>query len=83
MTFVLGAGVGSILHFIFMIMLITIRVCRGKKLSCAERRAARQARREARKAGGVKLDSAEGGTQTEEVVPCYSDSEQAALVEKA
>lgn len=86
-AFVFGAGVGSILHVIFMIFLITIRLLRGGKTStCAERRAARKARRAERKAikaGGVRLEGEEGVATSEEVLPSYAEGETDRLVEKA
>lgn len=82
MAFVLGAGIGSILHFIFMIFILTIRLFRCNRTTWAERRAGRKARRAARRAvrreGRVRLEGEEA-----EVLPSYAEGETAKLVEKA
>ncbi len=84
MAFVLGAGLGSILHFIFMIFLISIRYFRCEGNTRAERRAARNAKRAARREGRVKLEGEEGvEIATEEVLPGYEEGESPKLVEKA
>ncbi|EIW72960.1 hypothetical protein TREMEDRAFT_70870 [Tremella mesenterica DSM 1558] len=85
MAFVLGAGLGSILHFFFMLFLLSLRRLRGGCKSREERRAARAERRalrKARKAGRVALPVTpiEEG---EEVLPAYGDVETDNLVEKA
>ena len=82
-AFVIGAGIGSILHLIFMLFLITTRRMRGLKCkSRQERREARRARREARAAskseGALKMVGGEG-----EVLPAYGEDEGGKLVEKA
>ena len=78
-AFVIGAGIGSILHLIFMLFLISIRRMRGLKCkSRQERREARRARREAGAEGAVKLVGGEG-----EVLPAYGEGEGDRLVEKA
>ena len=82
LAFVLGAGIGSIMHLIFMLFLITIRRMRGLKYrSKEERRQARRAGRAARafkKEGGVKL-----AEEVVEVLPGYGEGEGDRLVEKA
>ena len=84
LAFVLGAGIGSIMHLVFMLFLITIRRMRGLKYrSKEERRQARRASRAARavkKEGGVKLAEDE---VVEEVLPGYGEGEGDRLVEKA
>jgi hypothetical protein len=82
-AFVIGAGIGSILHLIFMLILISIRRMRGLKCkSREESREARRARRAARAAsksgGAVKLVGGAG-----EVLPAYGEGEADRLVEKA
>jgi hypothetical protein len=82
-AFVIGAGIGSIFHLIFMLFLISVRRMRGSKCkSREERREARRARREARAAtkseGALKLVGGEG-----EVLPAYGEGEGDRLVEKA
>lgn len=92
LAFVLGAGIGSIMHLVFMIFLISLRRirghagCRRSSASREERRAARKERREARKAakaakkeGRVRLE----GEEQEEVLPSYAEGETDRLVEKA
>ena len=80
MAFVLGAGIGSILHIFFMVCLISVRHCRGGGASRVERRAARKARRAARREGRVRL---EGENAVQEVLPSYDDDAVAKLDEKA
>ncbi|ORX35115.1 hypothetical protein BD324DRAFT_633930 [Kockovaella imperatae] len=91
LAFVLGAGIGSLLHLFFMVLLLTIRRLRGG--SCAERKAARRERRAAKaerraarkaakaagKKGGVRLESGD----EDEVLPAYGEEEHERLVEKA
>lgn len=89
LAFVLGAGIGSIMHLIFMLFLISIRRIRGggcRSVRSEARRAARRERRQARKAakaakrvGEVRLE----GEENEEVLPSYEDNEGDRLVEKA
>lgn len=82
--FVLGAGLGSLIHFVFAVIFLTVRRIRGGKSTCAERRAARKTRRAARKAakaGPIALDGSEN--ENEEVLPSYAEGETAPLVEKA
>lgn len=91
LAFVLGAGIGSIMHLIFMIFLISIRRLRGHaechgSMSREARRAARRERREARKA--AKAAKREGrlrleGAEQDEVLPSYAEGETERLVEKA
>lgn len=88
LAFVLGAGIGSIMHLIFMLFLISIRRIRGgRSPRCEARRAARRERRQARKDakaarnGGVRLEGEEN--VSEEVLPSYADGEGDRLVEKA
>jgi len=86
LAFVLGAGIGSIMHLIFMFFLISIRRFRGQGRGkrCKERRERRRMRKEARKAakltrdGKIVLAEVEG-----EVLPSYQDGEGDRLVEKA
>ena len=82
-AFVLGAGIGSILHLIFMLFLISFRHFRCARPDRAERRAARKARRAARREGGVKLRGEEGEVVESESLPSYEEGEGAKLVEKA
>jgi hypothetical protein len=84
--FVLGAGIGSLLHLVFAMIFITVRMLRSQGGSCAARRAARrEARRvrkeerKARKAGGIRLE----GEENDEVLPSYAEGETDRLVEKA
>ena len=84
--FVLGAGIGSLFHLVFAMVFITVRVLRGKRGSCAARRAARRdarrvrkEERRAKKAGGIRLE----GEEHDEVLPSYAEGETDRLVEKA
>lgn len=98
LAFVLGAGIGSIMHLIFMLCLISIRRLRGgglchRSARCEVWRAERQKRREARKAakaakreGRLRLDDSNTTAQPgggEEVLPSYAEGEADRLVEKA
>lgn len=79
MAFVLGTGIGSILHFIFMICLISMRHFRCGGKNRAGRKAARKARRMARREDRVRLD----GDETVEEPPKYQEGEALEVVEKA
>ncbi len=90
MAFVLGTGIGSILHFIFMICLISIRYfrCDGKtraerRAACKARRATRREERNVKREGRVRLDGEEGGEVVGEELPSYEDGEGVKLDEKA
>jgi hypothetical protein len=89
LAFVLGAGIGSILHFFFMLFLLTVRRFRcGKADRRARREARRQARRqrkEARRAleGRVRLgEVADADIKEAEVLPAYDEGETGRLVEE-
>ncbi|ORY26487.1 hypothetical protein BCR39DRAFT_540931 [Naematelia encephala] len=86
LAFVLGAGIGSILHFIFMICLLSLRFFRSG--SCAERRTARRERRRLRKEakraqreGDVVLAGAEGGGDGD-VLPSYEEDQTPSYEER-
>jgi hypothetical protein len=84
--FVLGAGLGSLLHLVFAVIFLSVRRLRGGKSTCAERRAARRARRAARKEAKEMKKQGQivlSGTENEEVLPSYEEGETARLVEKA
>ncbi|RSH83977.1 hypothetical protein EHS25_005222 [Saitozyma podzolica] len=49
LAFVLGAGLGSIIHFCFMVLLLTVRRFQCRGMTREERRARRHARREERR----------------------------------
>ena len=84
MAFVLGAGLGSILHFFFMLCLISIRHFGGcSSRTHAERRAARKARRAARREGVVRLEGEDDVKVVQEELPTYEEGESVKLVEKA
>jgi hypothetical protein len=75
MAFVLGAGLGSILHFFFMLFIISIRTIRYRRHTTREqRREARRTRRAARREGRVRL--------SEEELPEYVAAEEQEIVEK-
>jgi hypothetical protein len=81
LAFVLGAGIGSIMHLIFMFFLISIRRYRGQGRGRGlgvreERRERRRMRREARDKL-IKI-KAQG-----EMLPSYQDGDGDRLVEKA
>jgi hypothetical protein len=75
-AFVIGAGIGSILHLIFMLFLISVRRMRG--LKCKSRQERREARAASKSEGALKLVGGEG-----EVLPAYEEGEGDRLVEKA
>jgi len=77
LAFVWGAGMGSIVHFFFMLCLITIRAIRGRHGSTREeRRAARRARRQARREGRIRLEN-------EDALPGYIPVQGVDVNEKA
>jgi len=79
MAFVLGTGIGSILHFIFMIFLISVRHFRCNRGARAERRAACRARRAARREGTVRL---EGEEAVSEQLLVYQEGQAVQITEK-
>ena len=85
LAFVLGAGIGSIMHLIFMFFLISIRRFRGHGSGgCKERRERRRMRKEARKAAKLTRDGKIALAEVEgEVLPSFQDGEGDRLVEKA
>ena len=89
LAFVLGAGIGSIMHLVFMLFLISIRRLRGVRRSrgCEARRAERRQRKEARRAakreGRLRLTDDNSTQQGQEVLPSYAEGEADRLVEKA
>ena len=92
LAFVIGAGIGSLLHLFFMIIVLSVRRLRCGSHSCSEARAARRAARLARsteraerkaarklaknEAKGVRFADDDG-----EVLPAYGEGEQDRLVE--
>ena len=89
MAFVLGAGLGSILHFFFMVFLLFVRRMRvgraGRREARAQRKAERRAARATRKAERKAAKAAKYNTASvsEETLPAYEDEETDRLVEKA
>ncbi|KAK6904706.1 hypothetical protein I204_06695 [Kwoniella mangroviensis CBS 8886] len=72
LAFVIGAGLGSIIHFFFMLFLLSFRYLRAGCPSREERRARRQARRERRKASGsVRFADQVEIAEQEELLPPY------------
>jgi hypothetical protein len=56
LAFVLGAGLGSIFHMLFMVTLLLTRRIRCGRMSKEERRARRAERRARRSAGAIRLE---------------------------
>lgn len=88
LAFVLGAGIGSILHLVFMLFLLSIRRIRGGRLSREQsREQRRQARRERRAARrdntAVAVAEFPKDLKEVEVVPGEGEGEGDQLVEKA
>lgn len=87
LAFVLGAGLGSILHMVFMLTLLLSRRIKCGRLTKEERQARRQARRQRRadkkaaKKGGVRLEGDDEAIcvlrapEVEEGLPRYEDGE--------
>jgi hypothetical protein len=84
LAFVLGAGIGSILHLVFMLFLLSIRRVRGGRLSREQRRQARRERRAARRDNtAVAVAEFPKDLKEVEVVPGEGEGEGDQLVEKA
>ncbi|WRT63212.1 uncharacterized protein IL334_000115 [Kwoniella shivajii] len=77
LAFVIGAGLGSIIHFFFMIFLLSFRFFKAGCPNKAERRARRAARRQARKAGrtaeGVAPSTQHALEEEEALLPPYQE----------
>ncbi|WWC97565.1 hypothetical protein V866_004449 [Kwoniella sp. B9012] len=72
LAFVIGAGLGSIIHFFFMLFLLSFRYFRSGCPSREEKRARRQARRERRKASGsVRFADQVEVAEQEDLLPPY------------
>jgi len=96
MAFVMGAGIGSILHFVFMLFLLGARRWRCSPQEREERRAIRKANKAARKAeraerkAARKADRAERKAlkhgsiklEGEDVLPGYAESEAREVIEE-
>ncbi|WVW81271.1 hypothetical protein I302_103262 [Kwoniella bestiolae CBS 10118] len=85
LAFVIGAGLGSIIHFFFMLFLLSFRYLRAGCPSREERRARRaarhQARRERRK-GSVRFADQVQVAEEEELLPAYEAATVVAVDEK-
>ncbi|OCF34882.1 hypothetical protein I317_05130 [Kwoniella heveanensis CBS 569] len=94
MAFIIGAGLGSILHFIFMLFLLSVRSfrCGARRSRIAlrddhegmtweeARRARKMARKEARKARKAERKAQKHGQAHGELLPAYEEGEGARLV---
>lgn len=94
LAFVLGAGLGSIIHFCFMVLLLTVRRFRCRGMTREERRARRHARREERRLrkeerraareGRLRLEGEDSIVRDDkaqgEVLPPYEEGEAVTLV---